>query len=69
MNGHRNDPTQEQLDFLLRHDFTWIDGWNFTCEGKLYDLSAADILQIEDIKARGLFLKEWTVEEILMREG
>lgn len=58
MNGTRKDPTQEELDFLWRHDFIWVDGWDFTNGGKTYDLSAADIFQIERIKSEGLFIRE-----------
>ena len=51
---------QDALDFLLRRVFIWVDGWNFEHDGKIYDLSAADLFQLDAIVAKGLFVKEQT---------
>lgn len=66
MNGQRQDPTQDELDFLYRHGFEWVsrresgNQWLFKQTdgvfGEVFDLSAADILQIETIKERRLFV-------------
>lgn len=44
---------------LFSLGFGWIEGWIYRSpSGKHYDLSAADIDQIERIEAEGLFLVE-----------
>lgn len=58
MNYESRDITQDELDFIDRHapaGFEWIGGWNFTYRGDVYDLSAADITQIDVILTKGLF--------------
>ncbi|MCP4394899.1 MAG: hypothetical protein GY804_11635 [Alphaproteobacteria bacterium] len=48
--------SEEQVRFLANKGFTQKDGWLFSKDGNLYDLSAADILQIEYIEEAGLFV-------------
>lgn len=61
MNGNRNDPTQDELDFLYRHGFEWSGSrWLFVqidgVPGVVFDLSAADISQIDEIAEKGLLI-------------
>jgi len=66
MNGSRPEPTQDELDFLYRHRFKWIserergNQWLFMqtdgVPGVVFDLSAADLLQIDEIAEKGLFI-------------
>ena len=65
MNETRQDPTQEELDFLYRQGFEWIstrergNQWLFQqidgVRGVVFDLSAADLTQIDEIARKGLF--------------
>lgn len=49
------------VEFLRPHGFRHINGWRFFKNGKTYDLSAADLSQIERIEREGLFLVgEWS---------
>ena len=55
MNYKPRDITQDELDHLDAHGFVWQGGWDFMCDGEVYDLSASDLSQIEIIRHRGLF--------------
>lgn len=45
------------LTILVPKGFTQLSGWWFAKDGKTYDLSAADLDQIDRIEREGLFVK------------
>ena len=49
---------QNAIDFLSPRGFGQLSGWQFVKACKVYDLSAADLLQIDRIEREGLFLVE-----------
>lgn len=56
MNPEKRDPEQDILDFLDRRDFVWQGEWIFTKNGIKYDLSAANIMLIDEIESKGIFI-------------
>jgi hypothetical protein len=58
MKYEEREPTQDQLDFLYWRGFIWTEhGWDFWKDGKIYDLSAVDLFQIDRIEKEGIFIR------------
>lgn len=50
------------IDTLRGTGFYPIGGWHFMKDGKCYDLSAADLTQIDRIEKEGLFIVDNPLE-------
>lgn len=63
----KEPPTEYEIDLLMAHEFIWrgkgaswenikSSDWLFVRKDYVYDLSAADLKDIKEIKAKRLFL-------------
>jgi hypothetical protein len=55
MRGTRKN-LDEAIEYLEFEGWTHLGDWLFFYEGKVYDLSAADLTQLKRIKKEGLFV-------------
>lgn len=53
------------VDYLRPHGFRPLGGWLFYKDGKTYDLSAADLTQIERIEREGLCVTKHSLDGLL----
>jgi hypothetical protein len=53
---HREENARKRVMFLITKGFTPLSDSRFMKNGKVYDLSAADLEQLERIEREGLFV-------------